>query len=286
MLRMRQNQGTPRAGAIATAFVLFSGCASVETRGAASAPAGPATQAAPDAPEVELRLDYSGLFDVVSSTSMIDASVVRPGLMERLLVEPSLFSKEDGAEAWFMDLMLGWLGEHDTHIIAPPLPGDLEVRTPCPTGGCAQPLPTAVLRYVNFVSGTDQIAVTAQQEESGIILSIRRDPDDKSLCPPDYKLPLGYVQLRAVVERLSDGALAALIRETRLLTTPAHPVVTAALPEPATAPVEFCAGVLSVLETAREFRRSDARYLEAGRLLLDAALGPLYPAPASKPAAK
>jgi hypothetical protein len=223
---------------------------------------------------------------VVSSASLFDASVIKTGLMDRLLVEGNLLAKDDHAEAWLIDLLLGWLGAHNTHIVAPPLPAELEVRAPCQVGGCYQTLPTAVLRHVQFISGTDQVAVTVQQEQGGISVAIRHDPDDKSLCAPDYKLPLGYVQLRALVERLADGALAGLVRETRLLTTPAHPVVTATLPQPETSPAEFCAGVAQVLETAREFRRSDARYFEAARLLLDAALLPLYPAPASKPAAR
>jgi len=275
---MRQVRATRCAWVVTIGAALLASCASVEKKQVASEP--------PAVAEVELRLDYSALFDVVSSTSLYDASVIRPGLMDRVLVEGTLLAKDDNTEAWVMDLLLGWLGEHNSHIIAPPLPAELEVRAPCPVGGCSQTLPTAVLRQVMFISGTDQIAATVQREESGIIVAIRHDPDDKSLCAPDYKLPLGYVQLRALVQRLTDGALAGLVRETRLLTTPAHPVVEAKLPPPEIAPAEFCAAVVSVLESEREFRRTDGRYIEAARLMLDAALGPLYPVPETKPAAR
>lgn len=113
---------------------------------------------------------------MVSSNSLYDGTVIRPGLMDRVLVEGGLLPKDDSADAWFMDLLLGWLGEHNSHIVTPPLPE--------------------------------------------------------------------------------------------------------------AAPAEFCAGVANVLETARQFRRSDGRYLEAARLMVDAALGPLYPVPASKPAGR
>jgi len=250
-------------------FVLLAGCAG---------PPPPKPEApAPELAQEAYSIDFSGLYEHAFSESFYDPGVIRPGLMERVLVEQTLLSQGGEAELWAVLRLMSWLRGHGSLIIGPPLPPALETRAPCQTGGCFDTPPTAVLRAVRFVSGVDQVEVAVTRGEADLLVSIRSVVEGKSLCPDDFKLTLGHVQLSLMVQRMSDGAIAGLLQETRLLAKPAKPTIEASLPIHERSPDAFCRALASLFENTPALVNTDWQYMVGAQALLDTVLPPLYP---------
>jgi hypothetical protein len=109
-------------------------------------------------------------------------------------------------------------------------------------------------------------------------MSFWENPRQMSLCGDVFKLKLGFVELKAVVTRVTDGAVAASISELALLGPPGEPTLQATAPDPAEDPAAFCRFVAYLFERDPGFSRDDGRYELAAASVLDSAFLPLFPA--------
>ena len=198
------------------------------------------------------------------------------------MIEPALLDTRAEAaatETWTRRLLFAHLGRAGVKVIGPPLPAAADPRAPCPTGGCGGAPPDSALREVVFLSGTDEVEVVVARRDGGAAVSLRRFGQEGSACPDDFTLTLGYVELSAILQRLDDGALFAVLHEVALLPALGSDAVTAPLPDPERDPAAFCAGVRQVFEEDRALRRSDDRYQQAAQATLEAAFGALLAPP-------
>ena len=229
-------------------------------------------------------VDFSGVFGGVVSYSQYDQRLIEYELMERVLLEESVFGEEN-FESWTRHTLLGWLGGAGSILVAPPLRAKDDPRSPCPEGGCYAPLPTVVLRDLSFLSGTEEFAVVVQRKPTGTLRVALRDNDKQSsLCPLSFKLPLGFMRLEAQVQRMFDGALVASLYEVRLLSVQKKnqekTTVSAALVSPKEEPTIFCEEIKRVFNEDPSLQRTNNRFEDASVEVLDAALSPLFvPAP-------
>jgi len=227
-----------------------------------------------DVAVADVAVDFGGVFDGHSSSSVFDIRVIEPGLMDRVLLQPELLRlDEDGSsiELWTQRLLVAALSGRGAVLTGPPVPGE---ASPVPP----ERAPTAALTDVVFVSGHDLFDVIVQESMTGVRVATRQHPSQGSLCP-EARLELGYVQLEATVQRLPDRAIAALVHEAALIGGPEDPVVTAPLPDPEAHPEAFCAGLIDLFAATERMRRTDRRYAVAAEALAALALDPLFVGP-------
>lgn len=230
------------------------------------------------------QVDYTRVFGGRSSSSIYDAGVIDQALMARVMVEPEVLREDladrGNVESWTRRRLFEELGRRRSLVVAPPLPAGVEPRAPCAQGGCYAPLPTAVLRNLHFVSGKDQVRVRVDLDAAApgkVLVGLWNDSKEPSACGDDFKMTLGYVELKGHVQRLSDGALAASLHELALLGMPLKTVLEVTAPAPDQATAAFCQELVRVFAETPGFARSDGRYDQAASEVLEVALQPLYP---------
>ncbi len=216
-----------------------------------------------------VQVDYSSIFGGRSSRSIYDPRVTKAGLMDRVMVEPSLLSKDDpkmGVEGWTRRRLLQALGQRGALVVA--------------SGPKVQERPTASLRNIRFVSGKDDVRVRVERGERPGTFSVllRNAHDEPSLCPPELSLAMSFVILRGQVQRVKDGAIGADFQELVLLKPPAETTVQARLPQNGPA---FCEGIVHLYEETPGLARSNERYERAAKDALTA-LEPLFVKPAER----
>ena len=221
-------------------------------------------------PPEEITVDYSPLFDGLSSSSSFDYDQITPALMERIMWEEDVLGYEPAAvEVWSRKLLHGMLVQSGSMVIAPPL--DPDPRQPCPQGGCLDAPPTLLLRRLHFLSGTDDVDIVVSQRDENVTLSIRAGDEEESLCPAELALPLGYVELSTTLQRVSDGAIIGQVHEVALL--PGNDLqvqLTVPLPPPDRDPEGFCDALIELYNHHPNLARSDQRYILAGQRVLSA----------------
>ncbi len=226
----------------------------------ASSPKAPAPQVKLEPPLVQV--DFSAIFGGRSSRSIYDPRVTQSGLMDRVMVEPSLLAKDDakeGVEGWTRRKLLQALGQKGALVVT--------------SGPRVQERPTAVLRNIRFVSGKDDVRVRLERGEGPgtFRVLLRNAHDEPSLCPRALSLAMGFVILRGQVQRVKDGAIGADFQELVLLQPPSETTVKARLPQGAA----LCKAIVQLYEETPGLARSNPRYERAAKDALTA-LEPLF----------
>ena len=233
-------------------------------------------------PTSEAVLDFGGLYGGVSTQSLWDESVIEPGLMDRLLIEPGVLEVEEAdgpIEVWTRGSLLQWLIMNNVLVIGAPLPAAADPTSPCPEGGCRDPSPTAALRALRLVSVTDSFGVVVEEmSPSGVHIRIRRHPGEKSVCSEELRMELGFVQFNGYVQRMADGALAGQFRELEFLSGPKDSRISIDLPDRAMEPDAFCAGVEQAYVHSPKLLPSDERFEAAIARVLERGLRPFMQA--------
>jgi hypothetical protein len=274
------------------------------------AAASPTSGEPPAFPAPALRattLGFSGVYGGTSSGSVYDKRVIDSSLMDRVLFEPGVLEEENPegrVEAWTRLHLLRWLISREALLHVAPLPAAMDPRAPCPEGGCGEPVPTAVLHHLRFVSAVDEFHVVVVPAGSFLtpVLSaegeadrdslepsssvdataryeveLRQDPKQPSLCEPEMGLQLGFAQIQVIVQRLADGALAAQVSEMVLLSGPKEPSIKLALPDPEEDRATFCRGIVAAYDETEALQPSDAGFVKAADLVLQKGMGRLFP---------
>ena len=247
---------------------------------------------APAPQTVEVLIDFGTLYGGLSSSGVVNHSLVEPGLLSRVQVEDAsldLFAEDTGVVSWTRALLLNAFTSQGSVVLGPGWSGE-EGSTP---------EATAWLRNVRFVPGEESVEVVVGPpgDEGRVAISMRQSKDEASLCPAELTLPVAYVELHATLQRARDQALVAVWHELAVVKVEAELSGRFTLPDPALAPEAFCAGVVAVHQqavlpeiTGADFEGTGALALRmalAGltsrELGLEALTGPPGDAPAPRP---
>lgn len=234
----------------------------------------------PAAVEEPRELDFNQVMGMRSSQSLFDGRVLEPDIMARIQVEQTFLELGDlqtSVEPWTRQMMLSELGRRGSLVIAPALDDGGSPTPAGPDGTAEQTAPTVAFRQVTFNSGTDVVPVVVELADDGsYLIAMRGAEDEPSLCPDDFSLTVGYVQLQGLVLRLPDLAVAAVIDETVLLTGSSALATTGPLPDPAADAARFCQGIQRTFVEHDHFRRTPSRYYLTAQFVLDMELSFLY----------
>ena len=194
--------------------------------------------------EQTYEVNYAALFDIQSSESLYDRRMVQHDTLNRVLLEPDIFlprTADSEMDLWIRNLLLSHLGKMGTIILAPPLPETLNYKSPCPQGGCYEQNPTTIFRYVYFRFTKEDIPIVVEAgKDNKIEIFIRSHRNEQSICPKDFQASFEYAEFGATIQRVSDGALIALIHEVRLLPNPTKAPLSIPLPSWKTHNKDFC----------------------------------------------
>ncbi len=148
---LRGTAAVSQAGAmrILALLALLPGCVFLGT---------PPPQTAPPTPPPVVRVDFAGLFGGQSVRTLWNNAVDREGLMDRVVMDEETFQPwddESGTEPWTLQLLLSKLGMAGSVVLTEPLGPPPTPRFADDGTFVAPPAPTAALRGLRFLSGTD-----------------------------------------------------------------------------------------------------------------------------------
>ena len=219
------------------------------------------SETAPDPPPTEtVNVSIAGLFGGAAPRSRY-VSLDDPGWTRRILLPQSALDPHaEGApfEPWTLEMF-----ESSVRGLGGRLHGD--------AGLDPARAPTAELRPVHFVSGTDRFPLLVRAGEDGLVLLLRSEPEEESACPKELDVELGFVFLRATVLERATGEIGAVLDHFTLVE---GPEVTAFSVELPISEGLRCAALQSLLN---ELEVNDAQFVEAARRTLDSVLPPLFP---------
>ncbi len=238
----------------------------------------PPPQTAPPTPPPVVRDDFAGLFGGQSVRTLWYNAVDREGLMDRVVMDEETFQPwddESGTEPWTLQLLLSKLGMAGSVVLTEPLGPPPTPRFADDGTFVAPPAPTAALRGLRFLSGTDLFPAVVEADGAGVQVRARVREDEPSLCPKDFALPVGFVYLRGTLQKLPLGEVVAVYDELALTPAPAETSIELVLP-PSDDP-RFCGVVAAEWDHNAALAKRDAGYIEAAGTVLDMALGPVLP---------
>ena len=213
----------------------------------------------------ERSIDYSALFSGRNSISIYDTKLLSPVLMDRVLVESEIIEvnlEAVSVENWTRRLLFQMLIAQGSTIVA----SSAEQEQP----------PTVALRNLSFISSTEDIGVVVRETlDGGVQVLIRNSPAEESLCSEEMRLPIGFVEFAAAVQRFSDGAVVAMIHEIRLLPSLEEPTRIPVVVDDST-PDRLCESIANIYFEEPALGRSAERYQEAASSVLRASIEPLY----------
>ena len=224
----------------------------------------------------ERKIDYSALFEGRNSSSLYDQNTIVDDLMSRVLLEEHIIQvdlSDVPIENWTREILFSGLTKQGS-ILSTAIPQN-DTRKPCVAGGCLEEHPTVTLRNLSFVSSTEDIEVVVRENAEGVFqVLIRDDISDESVCPAEFSLPVGFVEFATAVQRLSDGAIVAMIHEIKLLPKQSESLeIVATIEDSGQA---LCDAISNIYLEEPSLSRSSGRYYEAAVNVVKVGLGPLY----------
>ena len=224
----------------------------------------------------ERKIDYSALFEGRNSSSLYDKNTIVEGLMHRVLLEEQIIQidlTDVPIENWTREILFRGLTKQGS-ILSTAI-AENDTRKPCAAGGCLEEHPTVSFRNLSFVSSTEDIEVVVRENSDGVFqILIRDDISDESLCPAEYTLSVGFVEFATAVQRLSDGAIVAMIHEIKLLPKQSESLEVVATIEDSGQ--GLCDAISKIYLEEPSLSRSSSRYYEAAVNVVKMGLGPLY----------
>ena len=238
----------------------------------------PPPSTAPQAPPPQVVVDFAGLFGGQSVRTLWNHQVDREGLMSRVILDEEAFTPyadDSGTEPWTLQLLLSRLGMAGGVVLTEPL-GDPPPAVVQPDGGLLRaPTPTAALRNLRFLSGTDEFPAVVEASPTGLSVRSRVREDEPSLCAGDFTLPVGFVYLRGTLQKLPLGEVVAVYDELALTPAPSETSIALVLPSPEDP--AFCDLLTRAWHEDKKLAERDAGYITAAMTVLDMALNPVLP---------
>lgn len=234
--------------------------------------------AAPDGPPPTVNVEFAGLFGGQAVRTLWNNAIDREGLMDRVLLDEETFlsyGDDSATEPWTLQLLLSRLGIAGSVTLTEPVGAPPGAQTLEDGTIHAAPQPTAALRNLRFLSGTDEFPAVVEAAGGGLHVRSRVREDEESLCPQDFSLAVGYVTLRGTLQKLPLGEVVAVYDELAL--TPAPPETSIDLLLPAQDDPAFCEVLFEEWQVNPILAKRDAGYISAASSVLDMALGPVLP---------
>lgn len=234
--------------------------------------------AAPDGPPPTVNVEFAGLFGGQAVHTLWNNSIDREGLMNRVVLDEETFlayGEDSTVEPWTLQLLLSRLGIAGSVTLTEPMGDQPPPRTLEDGTIITAPAPTAALRNLRFLSGTDEFPAVVEVTPMGLQVRSRVREDEPSLCGQDFALAVGFVYLRGTLQKLPLGEVVAVYDELALTPAPAETSIDMVLPardDPA-----FCEVLFKEWQENPILAKRDAGYISAASTVLDMAFGPVLP---------
>jgi hypothetical protein len=238
----------------------------------------PPPQTATEAPPPKVTVEFAGLFGGQSVRTLWNNSIDREGLMARVVIDEDAFrpyEEDSGTEPWTLQLLLSRLGTAGSITLTEPLGPPPAPRTLEDGTVAHPPAPSAAIRNLRFLSGTEEFPAVVERTATGLQVRSRVREDEESFCSPEYTLPVGFVFIRGTLQKLPFGEVVAVWDELALTPAPAETSVELDLPSPTDA--GFCDFLTKVWFENETLAMRDAGYIDAAMTVLDMALSPVLP---------